>query len=386
MARSIGYIAGLIAMLILALAMVALVMQPAREDLPTFAVLLGTPVAVATVGAVIAPRQAWWRRFRSVSVALFITYVISAGLILLTVYITARLMFISAHDATLALVIVIFATAVTLVFGYFVSTSLRQAIRTLTHAAHNIQAGNLDTQVSDQGSDELAELARAFNAMAVQLRQVRDREAQLNLARRDLIAWVSHDLRTPITSLRARVEAIHDGVVHEPGEVEDYLLAIRDDTDALNHLIDELFELATIEAGGLKLDCVACDLGDLLSDTIKTLSVIAVEKGIILSGHAAADVGSVWLSPQHIQRVLNNLIANALAHTPAGGQVQVNVRRDTQVNYVMVQVQDTGSGISPEDIPHVFDRFYRGERSRPRKDTNGASGMGLGLAIARALV
>jgi signal transduction histidine kinase len=386
MARSLGYVAGLIALLVLALIMVALVMQPVREDLPTFAVLLGTPVLVATAGAVVARRQSWWRQFRSVSVALFITYVISAGLILLTVFITARLMFISAHDATLALVIVIFATAVTLVFGYFVATSLREAIRNLTRAAHDIRAGNLDTQVADQGSDELAELARAFNDMAVQLRKARDQEVRLNLARRDLIAWVSHDLRTPITSLRARVEAIHDGVVNEPNEVADYLLAMRADTDALSHLIDELFELTTIEAGGLKLDCVMCDLGDLLSDTIKAMSVIAVAQGITLSGHVAPDVGPIWLSPQHIQRVLNNLIANALAHTPPGGLVQVDVRRDVEANCVMVQVQDTGTGIAPENIPHVFERFYRGERSRPRKEATGATGMGLGLAIARALV
>lgn len=383
MARSLGYVAGLIALLLLALAMVALVMQPAREDLPTFAMLLGTPVLVATVGAVVARRQAWWRRFRSVSVALFITYVISAGLILLTVFITARLMFISPHDASLALVIVIFATAVTLVFGYFVSTGLRQAIRNLTRAAHAVRAGKLDTQVADQGSDELAELARAFNDMAAQLGQARDQEVRLSQARRDLIAWVSHDLRTPITSLRARMEAIHDGVVSEPNEVADYLLAMRADTDALNHLIDELFELATIEAGGLKLDCMVCDLGDLLSDTIKTMSVIAVAQGVTLSGQVAPDVGPLWLSPQHIQRVLNNLIVNALAHTPPGGTVRVDVRRAAEASGVMVQVQDTGAGIAPEDIPHVFERFYRGERSRQRKE---ATGMGLGLAIARALV
>jgi two-component system sensor histidine kinase BaeS len=386
MARSLGYIAGLIAMLLVALALVALVMQPAREDLPTFAVLLGTPVFVATVGAIVARRQAWWRQFHSVSVALFISYVISAGLILLTVFITARLMFISTHDATLALVIMVFATAVTLVFGYFVSTSLREAIRNLTRAAHDIRAGNLDTQVADQGSDELAELARAFNEMTTQLRQARDQETRLNTARRDLIAWVSHDLRTPITSLRARMEAIHDGVVSEPDEVADYLEAMRADTDALNHLINELFELATIEAGGLRMDCVACDLGDLLSDTIKTMNVIAASKGITLSGSVASDVGLVWLSPQHIQRVLNNLISNALAHTRAGGSVWINVCREVETNCVRVQVQDTGSGIAPEDVPHVFERFYRGERSRPRNGIPSATGMGLGLAIAQALV
>ena len=385
MQRPIVYIIGLAALLALGLTAVAVVMQPAREDLPTFAVLLGTPVLVATLGAVIARRQAWWRQFRSVAVALFITYVISAGLILLTVFITARLMFINAHDATLALLIVVFATAVTLVFGYFVATSLREAIRKLTRAANEIQAGNLDTQVADQGSDELAELARAFNDMATQLRQARDQEARLNRARRDLIAWVSHDLRTPLTSLRARVEALHDGVVNEPSEAADYLLAVRADADALNHLIDELFELATIDAGGLRLDPMACNLSDLVSDTIKAMGVIAEAKGVTISGHVAPDVDPVWLSPQHVQRVLNNLIANALAHTPSGGQVNVDVSREVSPSRVMVRVQDTGAGVAAEDIPHVFERFYRGEPSRSRQDVS-LSGMGLGLAIAHALV
>jgi signal transduction histidine kinase len=380
--------AALLVLLAGALAFVALTLQPALKDLPLFALLLAIPVGVAVIGAMIARRQAWWRQFHSVAVALFITYAISAGLILLTVYVTARLMFISAHDATLAMVIIVFATAVTLVFGYFVAISLREGMTDITRAAKAVQQGDLNARADDQGSDELAQLASAFNEMTAQLSRMREHEERLNKSRRDLIAWVSHDLRTPLTAMRARIEAIHDGVVSDPVEVAGYLHAIRSDTFALSHLIDDLFELATIDAGGLRLELIECVLSDLVSDTIERMAVIATGRGVSLAGQVAPDVDPVRISPQHIQRVLNNLIGNAIAHTGPGGRVCVEVEFVSHPSQVIVRICDTGEGIDSADLPHVFERFYRGERSRSRLDGSSDTpvGMGLGLAIARALV
>ena len=406
MNRILGFAVGLVITLIGAAMMVMLILQPEMKDVPMFAVLVGTPLVVAIVAAFIAHRFAWWRRFNRLALALFIVYAIGAGLILLTLFITTRLMFLSAHDATLATVIVIYATGVTLVFGYFVVTSLTDSIAHLTHAAKAVQQGDLSVRADDRGKDEVAALARTFNEMTAQLARVREKEIQLDAARREWIAWVSHDLRTPLTSLRARAEALADGVVSQPDEVSAYLTGMRNDTTALSGLIDDLSELAKIDAGGLKLDRMPFPIAELVSDCIESLSVIARDKGVALRGSVGPDVGLVNVSPQHIQRVLNNLIGNALAHTKPGGEVMVKAipfsppsgegagggggggvtNAISGATEVCLSVRDTGNGIAPQDQPHVFERFYRGEPSRARSANGRSGGMGLGLVIAKELV
>lgn len=384
MNRMIGFLAGLAIAVLGMVTMVAFVLQPAGKDVPLFVVLVSTPLVIAVGAAAIAQRWLLWRRFSRLAVALFIVYAIGAGLILLTMFITTQLMFISAHDATLATVIVIYATGVTLVFGYFVVSSLTDSIGKLTLAAQAVQQGKLDVQADERGNDEVAQLARAFNQMTAQLATMRQKEKQLDAARRDWIAWVSHDLRTPLTSIRARAEALADGVVSQPADVVIYLNAIRNDTDALNRLIGDLSELAMIDAGGLKLDLMPFPISDLISDCIESMQAIAGEKGVTLSGSAASAAGAANISPQHMQRVLTNLIGNAVAHTPAGGSVMVNALREGRST--RIEVRDSGEGIAPQDLAHVFERFYRGEPSRRRSAHGKGAGMGLGLVIARELV
>lgn len=384
MNRLTGFAVGLAIALAGAVAMVAFVLQPEGKDVPLFMVLVSTPLIIAIGAAFVAQRWRLWRRFNRLAVALFIVYAIGAGLILFTMFITTRLMFFSAHDAALATVIVIYATGVTLAFGYFVVSGITDSIGKLTLAAQAVQQGDLSVRADDRGSDEVAQLARAFNQMTQQLAVARDKEQQLEAARRDWIAWVSHDLRTPLTSIRARTEALADGVVSQPKDVSAYLDAILNDTRAMNGLIDDLGELAKIDAGGLKLDRMPFPISDLISDCIESMQPIAQAKGVLLSGSTTPDTGMANISPQHMQRALLNLIGNAVAHTPAGGSVNVHARRDG--NHVRIEVRDTGEGIAAQDLPHVFERFYRGEPSRSRSQNGARAGMGLGLVIARELV
>jgi signal transduction histidine kinase len=383
MRRSITFSVGLIAIVLASVLLIIVVCDAQPQDAPAFAALIAVPLVIAISAALIGQRYGLWRRFRNIGVAMFMVYAIGAALVLATMVMTTRMMFISAHDAEVAVVITIYATGVTLVFGHFVVNSLADGIGNLTLAAQQVQGGNLGINADERGNDELSKLARAFNQMTRRLEHARAVEEATDRSRRDWIAWVSHDLRTPLTSLRARVEALSDGVVSQPDEVAAYLGNIRRDSESLNRLISDLGELATIDAGGLKLERVRFDIGDLVSDTLNTLHVQAEERGVTLGGSVERDVPELALSPQHVLRVLQNLTSNALAHTPRGGSVQICAKHRPEQRVVRVEIKDTGPGIAQHDLPHIFDRFYRGEAARSRAP---GSGMGLGLVIARSFV
>jgi signal transduction histidine kinase len=216
--------------------------------------------------------------------------------------------------------------------------------------------------------------------MASQLQAAAEKQRELERLRADLIAWVSHDLQTPLASIRAILEALYDGVVEEPETVKRYLNTAQRNVRSLSALIDDLFQMAQLDTGGIPLEKAESSLVDLISDTLESFSELASRQNITLDGSAEPDVDPVLMDTQRIGRVLNNLIGNALRHTPAGGRVEVRARRAD--GSVEVTVCDTGEGIRPDDLPNIFESFYRGEKSRSR--TTG--GAGLGLAIARGIV
>jgi signal transduction histidine kinase len=307
-------------------------------------------------------------------------YALSSLLTFLNVWLTARLMFANQHDLLLATILLLFASGIAMVLGYFFSTALTDRIGLLEQAAHSVAQGNLDTRIPVRGKDEIASLALTFNQMATQLQAADRKQRELDNLRRDLIAWVSHDLQTPLASIRAIVEALADGVVDDPETVQRYLTTAQKDIGALSVLIDDLFQMAQLDAGGLPLDRAHSSLSDLISDTLEAFSELATRQGVSLSGSVADNVDPVWMDTQRIGRALNNLVGNALRHTPAGGSVKVNASQADEG--VKVEVTDTGEGIRPEDLPYVFERFYRGEKSRNRA----TGGAGLGLAITRGII
>jgi signal transduction histidine kinase len=289
-------------------------------------------------------------------------------------------MFASPHDLLLAIVLLLFAGGIAMILGYFFSTTVTERIQSLKEAAEKIAGGDLETRVPVAGRDELSSLALTFNQMAEQLQTADRKQRELEGLRRDLVAWASHDLQTPLTSMRAILEALADGVVDEPEMVRRYLNTAQKDVMSLSALIDDLFQMSQLDAGGFPLHRANSSLGDLVSDTLESFSELAYRESIKLEGRVEADVDPVHMDTQAIGRVLNNLISNALRHTTAGGEIMVHARR-TGSN-VEVSVRDSGEGIRAEDLPHIFERFYRGEKSRNR----GTGGAGLGLAIARGIV
>ncbi len=385
------FLAGILAALTLTVALVVAVMRPPFNDLMSLAVLFGITGFGSAVIGFVSHQLGWWRRFGSVSQTLTIGYIVAAGLTLLNVLLTARMMFINAHDLTLASLLLVFAGGISVSFGYFLSTSITQALDEVARAAERLSEGEFSARVQVAGHDEVAELARAFNAMAARLQQADADQRALDAARRDLVAWASHDLRTPLASLRAMLDALADGVVSDPDTVARYLQQSQSEISRMSMLIDDLFELAQMDAGHLVLRGEPSSLSDLISDTLEGFSARALARQVRLSGAVAPQVDPVWMAPDKISRVLRNLVENAIRHTPAGGQIEVQAKpvAGPAGGGVTVTVHDTGEGIPPDDLPRVFDRFYRGDAARSRglpEEGLLSGGAGLGLAIAKGLV
>ena len=229
-----------------------------------------------------------------------------------------------------------------------------------------------------------AELQRSRARVAA----LAERERALERSRRELVAWVSHDLRTPIAGIRAMVEALDDGVVVEDADVRRYHHQLTVEADRLARLVDDLFELSRIEADALQLSVEEVPLGELVSDAVASVAAVAEAKGVTLGGRvddAAGGAGpSVAGSAAELSRVVRNLLDNAVRHTPAGGAVEVAVRGGD--GWAEVSVRDGCGGIPDDDLDRVFDLAYRGDAARTPGAGGAPTGAGLGLAIARGLV
>lgn len=356
------------------------IMHPPMNDLGLMAVFLTFTALISALIGYGAYQIGWMNRSPTIRWTLLGVYAISSVLTFINIWITARLMFASQHDLLLATVLLLFATGIAMVIGFFFSSALTNRIRQLEHAAKSITDGKLNTHIPVEGRDEIAQLAHSFNAMAHQLQTASEKQRLLENMRRDLIAWVSHDLQTPLASIRAIVEALADGVIEDPQTIQRYLRTSQRDIASLSTLIDDLFQMAQMDAGGLVLDRENNSLSDLVSDTLESFSELASRANVVLRGTVPSTVDPIWMDAQRIGRVLNNLIGNAIRHTPPGGEVAISAK--LLAGEVMVEIFDTGEGIPPDDLPYVFDRFYRSEKSRNRL----TGGAGLGLAIARGII
>ena len=371
--------AGVLTGLVLVAVITTLLMQPPLAELATLIGTLAVTAVVSLAAGYFLYRRGW-ARSPSLMFTLVLAYVWAAVLTLFNVWVMAWLMFADAHDLTLAGVLLLFAAIIATTFGVFVAASVSDGLRQLAGAANQLAEGDLNARAEVTGRDEISQVAASFNDMATQLQQAEQERRELETLRRDLIAWTSHDLRTPLTSMRVMVEALHDGIVDDDATRQRYYRTIRAEVIALNGLIDDLFELAQLDAGGLKLEMASVSLADLISDTIEGFRPLCEQRGIELVGRVSPNLELVTMDASRIGRVLTNLISNAFQHTPAGGRVEVLASREQ--GEVIVTVTDGGPGFSAEDLPRVFERFYRGEQARSRA----TGGAGLGLAIASGIV
>ncbi|XVU28538.1 sensor histidine kinase [Actinoplanes sp. CA-054009] len=281
-------------------------------------------------------------RGRSIAVHVCVLLAITVAAVVAGVVTVARAMFLSPHDMQVVLVTVAASATVSLALGVM--------------------------------------FGRRLAAAAVWAAQARERERRMEAGRRDLVAWVSHDLRTPLAGLRAMTEALQDGVVADPATVAEYHRRIGAETDRMSGLVDDLFELSRIHAGALRLTPADLPLADVVSDAVAAVAPLAGSRGIrvVASGH---DWPVVTAGAAELNRILDNLLTNSVRYTPADGTVHIDAGRDG--GDVWFAVSDSCGGIPEDDLPRVFDVAFRGTRARTPET---AGGGGLGLAIVRGLV
>ena len=262
------------------------------------------------------------------------------------------------------------ALVVALVLGALLVRGITRPLRQLSDASRSIAAGDLDARVPTRSSDEVGQLAAAFNQMAADLARAED-------ARRQSVADIAHELRTPLTVIQGHLEALADGIF--PADPDNLAPAL-DQARLLARLVDDLRTLSLAEAGRLALAPTLTDVGDWASGVVAGFRATAADREVALRLDVAQDLPDVRMDPGRMAQVLGNLLDNALRYTPAGGQVGVRVARGS--GGVVVSVTDTGPGVPPDYLPHLFERFWRGDPSRSRR----TGGSGLGLAIARRIV
>ncbi len=370
MSRLVTWAAGSVA---LGLAVFEMTMAPDGHDRLqlglVFAIVAVTTIVAARVMVTIA------RRARSLRTALAVTSVVSAAIIGVTLAVAANRMFLSSHDLRLVLVVVLFGSVASIGFGIDVSSTLAGDLNRMAAVAKAVTEGDFAARTGVARSDEVGRLAGSIDEMSESLERAESDRQRDEDARRHFFAAVGHDLRSPLTSLRAALEAVSDGLASDP---ERYLRSMKSDLDAVESLVEDIFLLARIESGALNVDPTPVDVAELADEAIDVMRTVA-ERGrvdLLLETPGSVVVPAV---PEAIGRVLRNLVANAIRYAPAETAVVVEVSRQSGA---MVMVRDQGVGFDPSFLPVAFSPFTRHDPARVRD----GSGSGLGLAIAHGFV
>jgi signal transduction histidine kinase len=343
-----------------------------RDQVSVILISAGWSVGVGVVGALVG----WRIRRAPIRWSAGLIAVVALGGVVAGVVGTARAMFLSSHDLGVVVLVCGVSGVVSAAFALFLARTLTLSARRLQDMAAAVGAGE-DLGAATADPAEMRAVAEELARSSERLRRAQDRERRLEQSRRELVAWVSHDLRTPLAGMRAMAEALDDGIATDP---ERYHRQMLKEADRMASMVDDLFELARIHAGALNLSLEPTVLRDVVSETIAGATPVATSQGVTLGGHVLPDI-EVRADATALSRVVGNLIMNAIRHTPADGVVLVEGR--TTSDAVELTVTDGCGGIDPDDLASVFEVGWRGSRART---PNPGTGAGLGLAIVRGLV
>ncbi|WP_405861532.1 HAMP domain-containing histidine kinase [Streptomyces sp. NBC_01515] len=317
----------------------------------------------------------WLLRRRSLTASVSVVAAVAVTAMLAGTLAVAQAMFLSRHDLSVVTTVVAMAAVVSLLTALLLGRWVVARSRELVLAARDFGDGGDYSAPARPANAELSDVSRELAATSAKLAESRDRERALESSRRELVAWISHDLRTPLAGLRAMSEALEDGVAADPGR---YLRQIRTEVERLNDMVGDLFELSRIHAGSLALTRSRMSLYDLIGDALAGADPLAREYGVRLVGDRIEPV-PVEVDGKEMSRVLGNLLVNAIRRTPADGTVAIAAERSA--DGVVLSVTDGCGGIPEDDLPRVFDTGWRGTHARTPP-----AGAGLGLAIVRGIV
>ncbi|MFE6686263.1 sensor histidine kinase [Streptomyces sp. NPDC057743] len=314
-------------------------------------------------------------RNRSVALSLAVVAAVTVTAMLAGTILVSWAMLLSEHDLWVVTMVCAMAAVASLAVSLLLGRSVVKGSRALAEATRALGDDGRFTPPTTAPTAELAELSRQLAATSAKLTASREREQALESSRRELVAWISHDLRTPLAGLRAMTEALEDGMVDDPRV---YHTRIRTEVERMSDMVSDLFELSRIQAGVLALTPTRLSVYDLVGDALAGADALAREHGVRLVGDAVEKV-PIEVDGREMSRVLANLLVNAIRRTPADGTVAVSARREA--DRVVLAVTDGCGGIPPEDLPRVFDTGWRGTDARTPP-----AGAGLGLAIVRGIV
>ncbi|MCU1494288.1 MAG: periplasmic sensor signal transduction histidine kinase [Acidimicrobiaceae bacterium] len=336
----------------------------------------GTSLAFSLVGVALLRLL----RQRSFIVLLWIGVISTIAGVAAGVAIAGKEMFLSTTDARAVMVMLVAAGTVGVVSALLLGSNMGNAVSRVAADAGARMSGTNSSRATPP-TRELGDLVHHLDSVFDSMRSAQVRERAVEESRRELIAWISHDLRTPLADIRAMTEAIEDGVVSDAETVVRYHRSILNEVHRLTSMVDDLFRLSQIHAGLLRLDLERVDLSDLVSDALSGATPSALASGVLLSGDVARLDRAVDVSTGEFLRVLRNLLENAIDHTPDGGRV--TVAAETTIAEAIIVVRDECGGIPADDLDRVFELGFRGDASRSPAERPHA---GLGLAIAKGLV
>jgi signal transduction histidine kinase len=344
-------------------------------------------VAGATVAGLIAGAAMYAVRRRSVGLQAAVAALSAVLATAIGIAWAASKMFISHHDRNVLWIVLAGAGAVGVILAVALGRRVSAASRTVGEMVRRLGDGNGAIDLGARGlpataPGELAALAAQLEHTSARLAEAQSQAEALERSRRELVAWVSHDLRTPLAGVRAMIEALEDRVVDDAETVARYYATMRGEIDRLAGLVNDLFELSRIHSGALALDIESVALDELVGDAVAGAAIAASAKGIDLRGEVGEPSPVVELSTPEMVRAVRNLLDNAIRHTPPGGVVVITAGLDGSGEAAEVAVQDACGGIPERDLDAVFEMAYRGDAAR----TPGDGGGGLGLAVARGLV